>query len=197
MIWLLPRPFPLSRHYCLAFSVVMRVAGRAAFWRERGEGGEGGIKSYDREKAWPSINHSILSLLSLVDGWLVTVNESCITFVLIPFSYAKRTHLHHKLTKKPFAYIIIFLSTYVPVPLFFWESGWQNRNTPTYLFFCYFYNIGIKLVARTRERGQIKCLWPFGVAASCFPAKNYEMHFCRIELETFFSFLFSGSKTHT
>ncbi len=32
-----------------------------AYWRERGTGG-GRSKSYDGEKAWPSANHSILSV---------------------------------------------------------------------------------------------------------------------------------------
>ncbi len=46
---------------CLTFSVFLCVAGRT-YWRERGgrRGGQG-AKSHDREKAWPSINHSTLS----------------------------------------------------------------------------------------------------------------------------------------
>ncbi len=44
---------------CLSFSVFLCVAGRAC-WRERGGGGEGVPKSYDSEKDWSSINHSIL-----------------------------------------------------------------------------------------------------------------------------------------
>ncbi len=50
---------------CLSLSVFLGVAGRA-FWREKGEGG-GGAKLYDLEKAWPSINHSILSARSLLN----------------------------------------------------------------------------------------------------------------------------------
>jgi hypothetical protein len=37
-----------------------RLRKRATCWRQRGEGGRGS-ESYDRKKAWSSINHSILS----------------------------------------------------------------------------------------------------------------------------------------
>ncbi len=54
MIWLLPHPLPpFSLASCISFSAFMCVAGRA------GRGGR--AKSYDGEKAWSSINHSILS----------------------------------------------------------------------------------------------------------------------------------------
>ncbi len=33
----------------------------ATCWQERGEGGGRGAESYDRKRAWPSINHSVLS----------------------------------------------------------------------------------------------------------------------------------------
>ncbi len=62
MTWLTP-PLPLpSLHSasCLSFSVFLWVAYRA-YWWERGKGGRAGYKSYDSEKAWSSINHSILS----------------------------------------------------------------------------------------------------------------------------------------
>jgi hypothetical protein len=42
----------------------MPTPSRPTCWREkrrRGEGGGCGAESYDRRKAWPSINHSILS----------------------------------------------------------------------------------------------------------------------------------------
>ncbi len=42
---------------CLSFSVILCIAGRD-YWREGGE-----TKSYNGEKAWPSLNHSILSVL--------------------------------------------------------------------------------------------------------------------------------------
>ncbi len=55
-------PFtPLSRQQgCLSFAVFLCVAGRA-FWRERGIGGGRRAKSFDREKAWSSVNYSILA----------------------------------------------------------------------------------------------------------------------------------------
>ncbi len=62
-----PTPPPLSRHQVVSvFSVFLCVAGRA-YWRERGGGGP---ESYNDEKAWSSINHSILSLINtpLVQG---------------------------------------------------------------------------------------------------------------------------------
>ncbi len=62
----------------------------------RGGGGSGRSQSYDRQKAWSSINHSILSVLKS-RRWLTILsesknynyftNESCITTVLIPFSH--------------------------------------------------------------------------------------------------------------
>jgi hypothetical protein len=56
-------PLPRSSASCPFLSVFLSVAGRA-HWRERGDGGGGGAKSYDGEKAWSSINHSILSALT-------------------------------------------------------------------------------------------------------------------------------------
>ncbi len=47
---------PLPSEICFYFSVFLWVAGRA-YWRW------GGTKSYGGEKAWSSINHSILSAL--------------------------------------------------------------------------------------------------------------------------------------
>jgi len=55
---------PLPSANCLSFSVFLCLAGRA-YCRERGGGGERGAKSYDCKKAWPSINHSILSARGL------------------------------------------------------------------------------------------------------------------------------------
>jgi hypothetical protein len=62
-----PAPPPLPSASCLSFSVFLRVAspveltdvrcGGVVVWR--------GAKSNLREKAWPSINHSILSVISL------------------------------------------------------------------------------------------------------------------------------------
>jgi hypothetical protein len=48
---------PLLWKNYLSFSVFLCAAGQAYWW----ERGEGGAKSYDREKARPSINHSIFS----------------------------------------------------------------------------------------------------------------------------------------
>jgi hypothetical protein len=46
-----PSSPPLKSSSCLSFSAD----------RERGEGVEEGAKSYDREKAWLSVNHSVLA----------------------------------------------------------------------------------------------------------------------------------------
>jgi hypothetical protein len=66
-----PTPLPIAKKGCISFSVFPRVAGRA-YLREGG----GGAKSYDDEKAWSSINHSIYSLpkpiiLNIVKAWTV------------------------------------------------------------------------------------------------------------------------------
>jgi hypothetical protein len=44
----------------LSFSVVLCVVG-PAYWRGEEGGGGRGAESYDRKKAWPSINRSIIS----------------------------------------------------------------------------------------------------------------------------------------
>ncbi len=66
-----PSPHYLPSASCLSFSVFLCVAGRA-YWRERRVGGGDGAKSCDGEKAWSSINHSILS------GWM---------FIYVQFVY--------------------------------------------------------------------------------------------------------------
>ncbi len=61
-----PPPPPLPSTIFLSFSVFLCVAGRAC-WQESGGMGEGeepNPKSYDREKALPFKNHSMLSGLS-------------------------------------------------------------------------------------------------------------------------------------
>ncbi len=62
---LAPPPFPshlsLSRQQVVSFNTSCVYQVGRAFWRERGEGGGGGAKSYDNKKAWSSINYSILS----------------------------------------------------------------------------------------------------------------------------------------
>jgi hypothetical protein len=55
MIWLLPHP--LSSASCLSFSVSLPVCSRSSL---TGGGGGVGAKSYDNEKAWLSINQSLL-----------------------------------------------------------------------------------------------------------------------------------------
>ncbi len=64
MIWLLPHPLlpTIPSASCLSFSVFLCGAGRV-YWLG-GMGWDGrGAKSYDGEKAWSSINHSILSAI--------------------------------------------------------------------------------------------------------------------------------------
>ncbi len=54
-----PSPFPpISK---LSVILSLPVCRRRAYWQERGRGGGRGAKSYDLEKVWPSISHSILS----------------------------------------------------------------------------------------------------------------------------------------
>ncbi len=60
VVWFGSSPHPLPPASCLFFSVFSCVACRA-YWRERGKEGGGGAKTYDGEKAWSSIKHSILS----------------------------------------------------------------------------------------------------------------------------------------
>jgi hypothetical protein len=56
-----PSPFPpLSHQYSLSYSVFLWVAGRASLQERCGEGV--GVEPNDLEKAWPSINHLILSV---------------------------------------------------------------------------------------------------------------------------------------
>jgi hypothetical protein len=55
-------PFPpLPSASCLSFSVLLRIASRAHLRVSRGYGDGAGAKSYDGEKGWSSINHSVLS----------------------------------------------------------------------------------------------------------------------------------------
>ncbi len=60
MIQLLARPLPPPSPVCLSLSVFLDVADRAYSREKEGRGGRG-VKSYVPEKAWFSINHSILS----------------------------------------------------------------------------------------------------------------------------------------
>ncbi len=57
---LAPPPPLFPWESCLSVSVFLCVDGRAYWQERRGGGGGGGAKSYDGEKAWSSINHSIL-----------------------------------------------------------------------------------------------------------------------------------------
>jgi hypothetical protein len=62
MIWLLPHPFPLfPSASCLSFSVFLCIAGQRLPTGEDGEGVEDEPNSYDGEKTWSFVNHSILS----------------------------------------------------------------------------------------------------------------------------------------
>ncbi len=58
----LPPPSPVPSASCPSLSVFLCVADRAYCW-ERGGRRWGRARSYDHEKAWSSINHSVLS------GW--------------------------------------------------------------------------------------------------------------------------------
>jgi hypothetical protein len=60
-----PTPFPFLR---------LSVCRRPSLQTGEGGGGGGGAKSYDREKAWPSKNHSILSARTMPRT--ISVNNS-------------------------------------------------------------------------------------------------------------------------
>ncbi len=74
MIWLLPHPRPLPRQQVVSLS--QSYCGSPV---ELTDGRRGGAKSYDGEKAWSPINHSILShtdpSFSIVQ-WLILPHPS-------------------------------------------------------------------------------------------------------------------------
>jgi hypothetical protein len=59
MIWTFPTYSPLSLQIFVTLS--QSVCRRSNLLTEEGEGGGRGAKEYDREKAWSSVNHSILA----------------------------------------------------------------------------------------------------------------------------------------
>ncbi len=67
-----PPHSPSPAATCLSFSVFQCVAGRA-YWRGRGWAKSQTTKLYDREKAWPSMNHSILSGATVQALWEIPV----------------------------------------------------------------------------------------------------------------------------
>jgi hypothetical protein len=72
MIWLFLHPLsPLTSASWLSFSVFLFVAGRDYY--RAGRGVVGGAKSSDGEKAWSSLNHSILSGCSPVPSFVYTI----------------------------------------------------------------------------------------------------------------------------
>jgi hypothetical protein len=61
-MWFLPHPlFPLSCQQVVFFFLGRPVCRRSSLLITDGRRGGGGTKSYDNEKAWSSINHSMLS----------------------------------------------------------------------------------------------------------------------------------------
>jgi hypothetical protein len=85
MIWLLSHPLaPLSSASWLSFSDFLCVAGWP-YWREwKGGGGGQGAKSYNREKAWLSINHSILSVESPTETYARTIVADGFSIFRVP-----------------------------------------------------------------------------------------------------------------
>jgi hypothetical protein len=62
LIWLHPHPLPHSPVRKLSLYLSLPVSHRSSLLTgEEGEGGGGGAKSYDGEKVWSSVNHSMLS----------------------------------------------------------------------------------------------------------------------------------------
>ncbi len=66
-----PLPLSFQKVACLSFSVFLCVAGRGRGW-----GVGGGAKSYDDEKAWSSIIHSMLSGVLILSSSLQHRNIS-------------------------------------------------------------------------------------------------------------------------
>jgi hypothetical protein len=66
LIWLLAFPPPLSRQQDVSLSQSsLPMCRRSSLLTGEGGRGWGEAKSYERDKAWPSIDHSILSDLSI------------------------------------------------------------------------------------------------------------------------------------
>jgi hypothetical protein len=61
IIRLLAHPLPLSPISKLSLLLSLPVCRRSGLLTGEGEGNGGGAKSYDGEKGWPSVNHSLLS----------------------------------------------------------------------------------------------------------------------------------------
>jgi hypothetical protein len=87
VVWFGPPPLPLAS--CLSFSLFQSIAGRAC-WRERGGGG--GAKSYDGEKAWSSINHSILSGHTWAHWWDLEATRPELAGAATPGSSSRRSY---------------------------------------------------------------------------------------------------------
>ncbi len=109
---------------CLSVSVFLCVACLAC-WREMVGGAGQGIKSYDRENAWPSINNSILStgtslfyLLYEVDrpsiNHLILSTGTCLFYLPYEVDWPSIDHSHS------------ILSSYMPLLPFLW--GWLALN---------------------------------------------------------------------
>ncbi len=83
---LAPPPLPLAS--CLPNSLFLSIAGRA-YWRERGGGG---TKPYHGEKAWSSINHSILSGHTWAHWWDLAATRPELDGAATPGSSSRRSH---------------------------------------------------------------------------------------------------------
>jgi hypothetical protein len=72
MIWLLAHPFPPLPSESSTGDKQEDRERETSCWREGGEGWGGrGAESYDRKKAWSSINHSILSCVRVTVNMLM------------------------------------------------------------------------------------------------------------------------------
>jgi hypothetical protein len=91
MIWLLPHPSPLLLlESCLFFYLPM--CRRSSLLMGEEGGGGGGAKSYDGEKAWSPINHSVLCELYTQKNYLNCNIQYKYSNIPIPFPPATSFH---------------------------------------------------------------------------------------------------------
>ncbi len=104
---------PPSSASCHSFSVFLCVAGRA-YWREMW----GGTSSYDCEKAWSSINHSILSGATPPLIWhSLCYGLSSHTMIIHP-AWAYLGYYNRNLLKASISYFLKVLKSAAPqIPL--------------------------------------------------------------------------------
>jgi hypothetical protein len=126
MVRLLTRP--LSSPSPLSSAVFLCIAGQA-YWRERGRGEGGrGAKSCDGEKAWSSINHSILCALN---------TPSYILSFTVPLVCHSPTHVTILLLSLCTPVTLLLLSLPNPVSLLFLSLSYSFHSVLLSLSFSF------------------------------------------------------------